>query len=522
MDSPAPPSRMLQAGYGAALFLVSAAALVVEIVAGRLIAPYVGMSLYTWTAIISVVLAGLTIGHWIGGRQAEAAADPASARFRLALVLALAALSTLAVLPLIRLAAKPLLEGGLHPVAAIVTLATLLFLPPSLFAGVVSPVLTKLAVDSDRPHAGRVIGRMYALGAAGSILGTLSAGYLFISWIGSTGTILIVTAIYGLLAVLFAVGCRRRLIAVAVAVNAGAGLLVLAGRPVEAFRTPCTVESDYYCLRVADFRPQSGRESAVLVLDHLGHGMNDAAEPRLLYSSYLQFADELARRRFGRDALSAYFIGGGAFTLPRAWSERFGRPHLHVAEIDPAVTRIARDRLWLKPEANGLVVDHRDARVALQSLPRQPQFDVVFGDAFHDIGIPPHLVTAEFHAEIAARLKPGGFYAINVIEARHDPKFLFALLKTLWRDFAAVEVWVDGDEMSQGERVTYLVVASDRPTEVALVRASDFLDRHWLRLRDDQVRARVGEAGVPVLTDDFSPVDRLMAHVLLAPEVGER
>ncbi|MCB2099553.1 MAG: fused MFS/spermidine synthase, partial [Rhodobacterales bacterium] len=61
---------MRQWAYGAALFLSSAGGLTVEIVAGRMIAPYVGMSLYTWTAIIAVVLAGLSVGHWIGGRLA--------------------------------------------------------------------------------------------------------------------------------------------------------------------------------------------------------------------------------------------------------------------------------------------------------------------------------------------------------------------------------------------------------------------------------------------------------------------
>ncbi|MCA1909734.1 MAG: fused MFS/spermidine synthase, partial [Magnetospirillum sp.] len=69
------------------LFLSSAAALVLEIVAGRLLAPYVGMSLYTWTAIISVVLAGLTIGHWIGGRLAERGGGARAARRRAAIAL---------------------------------------------------------------------------------------------------------------------------------------------------------------------------------------------------------------------------------------------------------------------------------------------------------------------------------------------------------------------------------------------------------------------------------------------------
>ena len=506
--------------YGAALFLVSAAALVVEIVAGRLLAPYVGMSLYTWTAIISVVLAGLTIGHWIGGRLAEGEANKAP--MRLSLVLVGAAASTAAALPLLRWVSPLLLAEGIHPIAAIVTLAASLFLAPSLFAGIVSPILTKLAVDSDPGRAGRTIGRMYALGAAGSILGTLAAGYLFLSWIGSLGTILAVAGLYAALAVAFALGSRRRATVAAISITGLAVAIGVAGWPSRAFTSPCRAESDYYCLRVEDFSPQSGRQSRVLVLDHLGHGINDAAQPELLHSSYLQFTDELAMRRFGRDSIAAFFIGGGAYTLPRAWSSAYAAPHLHVAEIDPMVTRIAQDELWLAKDAKGVMADHRDARLALQSLPRQPQFDVVFGDAFHDIGIPPHLVTAEFHAEIAARLKPGGFYAINVIEARQEPLFLFALLKTLWSDFKSVEVWVDGDELAQGERVTYLVLSSDRPTEAPILKASRFFPRHWLRLRADQTRDAVERAGVPILTDDYSPVDRLMAHVLLTPEVGER
>ena len=50
---------------------VSAASLVVEIVAGRMLAPYLGMSLYSWTSVIAVVLAGFSAGHWVGGRIAE-------------------------------------------------------------------------------------------------------------------------------------------------------------------------------------------------------------------------------------------------------------------------------------------------------------------------------------------------------------------------------------------------------------------------------------------------------------------
>ena len=192
--------------YGGVLFLASAGGLILEIVAGRMIAPYVGMSLYTWTAVIAVVLAGFSLGHWIGGRLATR--DDAGSRWQLAWLLGLAAVTTLACLPLIRLVSPALLSAGLHPITAIVLLTSALFLLPSLFVGTLSPILTKLAVDALPQAPGRAIGQMFALGALGSIAGTLAAGYLMISWIGSAGSVLAVAASYLALALAFGWAAR--------------------------------------------------------------------------------------------------------------------------------------------------------------------------------------------------------------------------------------------------------------------------------------------------------------------------
>ena len=67
--------RLTLAGYAFTVFLSSALLLVLEIVAARLIAPYVGVSLYTWTSIIGVILAGLSLGNWLGGLWADRGGD---------------------------------------------------------------------------------------------------------------------------------------------------------------------------------------------------------------------------------------------------------------------------------------------------------------------------------------------------------------------------------------------------------------------------------------------------------------
>lgn len=509
---------------GSTLLLSSAGGLVVEIVAGRLIAPYVGMSLYTWTAIIAVVLAGLSAGHWIGGRLAAARVTDAGAMRRLAVALALASVSSFAALALLRLLAGPLLDSGLGPVPVVVLLSAALFLLPSLFVGIVAPVVTRLAIGLRADDPGPVIGRMYAIGTLGSIAGTLAAGYLFIAWIGSTGTIVAVATTYAVLALLCAVdaggGFARR-------IGPGIAVLLVAvvgwSQATGVFVSPCERESDYFCIRIEDFSAVSGRPSAVIVLDHLAHSINDRDDPTLLFNPYIHFVDEYARHRLpGGDPLRAFFIGGGGYTLPRAWAAERPGARLVVAEIDPAVTAAARKHLWVDPADPALEIHHSDARALLQSLPAAPGFDVVFGDAFHDISVPAHLVTREFHAAVAARLTRRGIYVANVVDDGRRPRFLAALARTLRLGFAHVELWAEAEALAAvvraGEpRLTYVVVAGREPGGIDHLTSGRGVPRQWLRLPVDTVLAAAGP-GVPVLTDDFAPVDRLMATLLLAPE----
>src|SRR4030043_2139367 len=55
----------------ATVFISSACIMVLELVAGRIIARHLGASLYTWTSVIGVVLTGITIGNYLGGRIAD-------------------------------------------------------------------------------------------------------------------------------------------------------------------------------------------------------------------------------------------------------------------------------------------------------------------------------------------------------------------------------------------------------------------------------------------------------------------
>ncbi|GGJ11032.1 fused MFS/spermidine synthase [Neoroseomonas lacus] len=502
------------------ILLASALGLVVEIVAGRLLAPYVGMSVYTWTSVIAVVLGGFSIGHWWGGRLAGPDCDRSRGHARLTWLLAGCAAASLAAVPALRLAAPFLDREGVSPLLAMVGFALAGFLAPSLLVGAVSPIVTKLAVE-EAPHGqvGRVLGRLLAVSALGAIGGTLAAGFVFVAWIGSSGTMLACAGCYAGLAALHAAAAAQRgvalgLAAAAIAVPAGASTL-------PAYARVCDVESAYACLRVVDAEPMVGRPARLLVLDHLAHGINLRDEPSTFVQPYLHLVDELMTARGLPAAPAAFFAGGGAFTLPRAWAADHPEARLIVAEIDPAIAALARRDFWLR-DSPALEVVARDARVALQAIPPGPRFDLVFADAFQDLSMPVHLVTREWHQAVRGRLKPGGAYLVNVMEDRRAPRFLLALLRTLAEDFPAVEVWVEASEQPAGRRITYLVLASDTPSPSARIAARRGPERSWARLPPGYVAARWEAAQVPVLTDEFAPVDRLMSHLILSPEASGR
>src|SRR5882762_8842137 len=78
------------------VFVSSCCTLILELVAGRILAPFIGVSLYTWTSIIGVCLAGISAGNFLGG----VLADRAGSRRTLGLILLGGGLFSLVILPL--------------------------------------------------------------------------------------------------------------------------------------------------------------------------------------------------------------------------------------------------------------------------------------------------------------------------------------------------------------------------------------------------------------------------------------
>ena len=292
--------------------------------------------------------------------------------------------------------------------------------------------------------------------------------------------------------------------------------LILVQSPL-GYANPCDAESRYFCMRIVDASQEVPYgEARALILDHLQHSTNHREDPELIAAPYLHLIDQLGRRHTqDNDSPAWFFAGGGAYTLPRTVNAYNPRARVVVAEIDPAVTDIAQEQLYL--DTANMEIIHEDARVALAKQP-QGEFDVVVGDVFHDIAVPYHLLTQEFAALVKSRLKPDGIYLMNLVDGFPEAKLLKSLYKTLQQEFARVDIWLDhvSDEPT---RMTYIVSAHNNDDPMPERILDERFGRQWINITEPALAAGTGLDELPLLTDDYVPVERLLAE-LLAGELG--
>jgi len=494
-------------------FIGSACTLVIELIAGRIMAPYIGVSLYTWTSVIGVVLAGMSVGNFVGG----VVADRFASRRALALIFMAGGVSSLSILVLTHS-----IEGvtfGLSFLPRIVFSIAVIFFLPSFVLGMVSPMVVKLAL-ANLEHSGHTVGTIYASSTVGSIVGTFTTGFWLISWLGTRRIVWLVSGILLLTGLLIAAGDRSRR-RVAVVVSSALAIAFFgaigAGWVSGKYRAPCDVESNYYCIRVFE-AGNDGHSARVLMLDRLIHSYVVPDDPRALDYGYEHaYSDLTEAQAIGRDRIDTLFLGGGGYTFPRYVEAVYPTSTIDVVEIDPAVTATAYERLGL-PRTSRIRSFNQDARMFLTEWIDPRRYDFVYGDAFNDLSIPYHLTTVEFNRIIARRLKPDGVYLTNIIDRFEGGEFLKAEANTLRAVFPHVYVFGRGDAFLPFDRNTYVIMASRQPLSRerfdAITSRTDPSSR-TTPLSESRLSAYLTSGRALTLTDDFVPVDQLLARLFV-------
>lgn len=485
----------------------SAAVLVLEILAGRLLAPYVGVSLETFTGIIGTILAGIAVGAWAGG----VAADHIDPRRLLPMLLVVGGALAIATIPIVRILGE---GGGTGGGPRILVLTACGFLPSATVLSAVPPAVIKLQLR-DLASTGTTVGRLSAWSTAGALFGTFFTGFVLVS------TAAVTTLIVGVGLLLMLAGGLMWLVgrrAPAAEMLGVGGLAALALVGVAAVDSPCDTQTTYYCLSVVeDPNLESGR---TLVLDDLRHSYVDLDDPTRLEFWYIRrIVDAIDVHATGSDdPIDAVYVGGGAFTVPRYVRATRPGSRQTILEIDGDLVDVVEDEFDFD-RGDDVEIVVGDGRLSMADL-ETDSADVVVGDAFGSRAVPFHLATEEFLTDVARVLRPEGIYAANIIDGpRQD--FLRAEAATISRVFDHVAV-IRGPGIVEGTSGNSVIVASASPLDIEALETRLARDvEPDARDRGDPDRV-VGELlagaelerdleGATILTDDFAPVDQLLA-----------
>ncbi|HPF69755.1 MAG TPA: fused MFS/spermidine synthase [Candidatus Krumholzibacteria bacterium] len=484
-----------------AVVVCGASVLAIEILGTRVIGPWYGVSLYLWSALITVTLAALAIGYALGGRWADR--GPSLARFSR--------------LPLLAGAWTMLVPWLKHPVlaaseplgiqAAVLVAATVLFFPPLVLLGMVSPYAIRLKAER-LEVVGTTAGNLYALSTLASVVAAVLTGFVLIPQLGvtrllyATGLVLLATG----LVVRFGARSGRTALAAVLLLPVFVGGMARTApvdRPDPARGLLDIASSPYAEIRVVD------REGLrYMLIDGSPHTIADPFDWRsdLAYVDVLEIA-KLLHPAPGRLLLVG--LGGGSVAKSFAadgWQ-------VDAVEIDPVVTRMAHT--WFGLREDEAAVHHDDGRRFLATS-EPGAYDLVVMDAYGSSSIPFHLVTEEVFALIRSRLAPGGLLAMNVESVGWHSRLVQAVGATAAQVFAQVQVLPIVEPPSELGNV--VVLAADWVLEPfgELPSVNDRWGGAYNLVHAWDNRFAAPRGGVPVLTDDRNPVALWSGNVNVA------
>jgi MFS family permease len=487
-------------------FFSGAVVMIVELVASRIMAPYLGASVITWTSIIGVILLSLSVGYWYGGRRADRGASGAA----LATILAGAALSTALIVhtkPLLVLLTSAPLPLAIASTAG----AFFLFFAPAALLGMVSPIIAKLVLRN-LATTGATVGMLYALSTVGSIIGTFLGGFVLISFLGTANILYALSGLLLLLSLLVALQERDVFRSMRFPLLFVLTVGSLAMRTAELPFLAADVDTRYGRVLIYDSTDaRSGRETRIMtdnILVRQSGQYRDAPEELLFdYLKRFDLAAQLVPR-----LRTALLIGGGMFTYPTHFARAFPEATLHVVEIDPALPRIAKQYFSFAPSAN-IRISAEDGRGFLNR--NSNRYDAVFVDAYNSFSnIPFELTTKEAVQRMHAALRDDGVLIANILGAGAGRGS--ALLRAMHETYASVfpEVRVlQVQKRPLAERQNFILVARKKDGAPRLAGAAqgalsgparDHWERVWKPERDGSTLA---------LTDDFAPVERYMSYL---------
>lgn len=482
------------------VFLCGALVMVMELAGSRLMAPYIGTSLYVWTSLIGIILGSLSLGYWWGGLIADK--YPEYRRLALIMIASSVYIANVALFQRYFLTILTQYVSDIR-ISAVVA-CIFLFAVPSVLLGMISPYAVKLKLHSLQT-SGVAVGSLYALSTLGSIFGTFLSGFVLIAWLGSTSILFLISALLFSLAIFvdykLLLGSFWKLSVFILFIS----LSVYAGTFFKS--TIIDIDTNYSRIWIYDTFDEKYQKDVRMMVINSEYNSGAFLDSDHLYFEYTKYYD--LANYFMPGYKNTLMIGGAGYSYPTYLLKKHDEVKVDVVEIDPEMTRLAKQFFKLKDNPR-LAVFHEDGRTFLNN--NQKKYDVIYGDAFKSLySIPFQLTTVEAFQKISDSLTDDGALLINVISAIEGEKgkILSAEYATLRRVFPQVYAFAVTDKNDKSLVQNIMMVASKSKNRFDL-KSEDMMIQGFL---NNEISLDGLDGGM-ILTDDYAPIDALTAKFL--------
>lgn len=477
-----------------------------EIVAGRMLTPYYGDTVYLWGSIIGIFLLSLSLGYFFGGKLADKKPDVNT----LSVILFVTGLFVF----LIPFFAQHVVAwfDNLSRIIAPLFAVTVIFIVPSMLLGVVSPYAIKLKAKKLQ-NIGKVSGNLYATATLGSVVGTFFTTFVLI-------LLLPVTTIYfilGGLLLLTSILLSTKGVTGFLFSKKGIIVLVLFGLFLVAFASEKTAPTDLKHSPIYDRIPnttiiyeEQSLYGDVVVFDRttfpfrsmaIGGGFMGAINvddnfklvPGWEYTECMQIPFMI-----NDDLNDVAVLGTGTGYFSRILNQRHSA-RVDTVDINDVVIDAAKKYFNLT-SSDTLHIFNDDARIFLKESEKKYDFisvDVYHHDPTEGYKLPMHIVTKEFFELVQDHLTEDGVFAMNFATIPENSFF-----NSAYRTIASVF-----DHAVTIDCATQVVIASNsdlyNAREISAIIAADFTAGavYDLLPRNDSI----------VFTDDYAPVNSFLS-----------
>ena len=474
------------------VFLSGAIGMGLELIAARVLSPYVGSSNVVWTSIIGIILASMSIGYWIGGKKA----DKNASIDKLSEIILMAALFT-SMIPILETLVVKVLAGIIpNLIIAAILCAVLVFSIPSFLLAMVSPFAVKIR-SQEETEIGSLSGRISSLSTIGSIIGTFLMGFVLIPHIGVTNINIAVTILLVIMAILAREKRDKKFLFTIILFVCIMLIFIIIGKWVFKVSNPdILLDTDSQYSRI--WVKQIAGENISYKTLQVDTGIESYIDAKTgeMGAMYLRYYDLF--EYLNKDAKNTLLIGGAAYTYPIHYLQKYEDKTIDVVEIDDKMTEIAEKEFGLNVNDERLHIYTQDGRSFLNYS--NNKYDTILIDAFKGLNAPFELTTYEALVNAKEMLNENGIVLTNIISALEgeETRFIeyeFATYKAVFDDVKIFKV-LDEENTETQNLILVGIKGNPQKDETKYEEYQSFLNREITGLTTNK----------KVVTDDFAPI----------------